>query len=216
MRPDLVIFDCDGVLVDSELVSNEVLSRNLSRHGLDLTARDCLELFIGGTMVRVGEKADEMGARLPPDWIDEIYAEIYARLRQGVPAVDGVEAVLDRLDILRIPYCVASNGSEEKMGITLGQTGLLTRFDGAVFSAHTLKVAKPDPGLFLKAAQAFRAAPDNCIVVEDSLSGARAARDAGMLCYGYAPDGDGAVLKNEGAIVFRNMNDLLSLPGLAC
>lgn len=214
MQPELVIFDCDGVLVDSETVSNEVLARNLTRHGLEMTTAECMSHFVGGTMKSVGETAAGWGADLPSDWIDQIYGEIYARLRQGVPAIDGVVAVLDRIDQAGIPFCVASNGSEEKMAITLGHTGLLSRFESAMFSAHTLGVAKPDPGLYLHAADRFGIRPEACAVIEDSLSGVVAARRAGMKCYGYSAHDDGGRLAEHGAEVFYDMSDLAGLLGL--
>lgn len=214
MRPELVIFDCDGVLVDSETVSNEILARNLTRHGLEMTTDDCMTLFVGGTMKSVGEAAASRGADLPSGWIDQIYGEIYARLRQGVPAIDGVVAVLEQIETVGIPYCVASNGSEEKMGITLGHTGLLKRFEAVMFSAHTLGVAKPDPDMYLHAAAKFGIAPGACAVIEDSLSGATAAKRAGMRCYGYAAHDDGAHLARQGAVVFRQMAELPGLLGI--
>jgi HAD superfamily hydrolase (TIGR01509 family) len=207
-RPDLIIFDCDGVLVDSEFAHNEVLSRNLDRYGLKMSPQACWQQFAGGTMKGVRDTATKMGAVLPTDWIDEIYREIYDRLHQGIQAVEGIAVVLDQLEKVGIPFCVASNGSEEKMSITLGQTGLLGRFDGAIFSAHTVGIAKPDPGLFLHAAGTFGVAPDQCIVVEDSVTGARAARLAGMPCYGYAAHDDGAELIEEKAIIIRHMAEI--------
>ena len=116
-------------------------------------------------MTAIRDKAIEMGANLHSGWIDEIYEMIHARLRQGVPAVDGIAILLDRLKRSGIPFCVASNGSEAKMAITLGQTDLLKHFDGAVFSAHSIGIAKPDPGLFLHASAAFGCDPEHCVVV---------------------------------------------------
>jgi HAD superfamily hydrolase (TIGR01509 family) len=210
-RPDLVIFDCDGVLVDSETLSNKVLAANLTRHGLPMTTERSMELFVGGTMRGVGEQARGMGADLPADWIDEIYEEIYSALRAGVDVIAGIPELLDHLDAARIPYAVGSNGSEAKMQITLGQNGLLDRFKGAIFSAHTLKTAKPDPGLYLAAAAHFDVDPSRAVVVEDSATGATAAARAGMRCLGYAPHGDGAALQAKGAELFDSM---FSVPGL--
>ena len=214
-RPDLVIFDCDGVLVDSETITNRILAANLTRHGLPMTPDGCMDRFVGGTMRGVGEEARAMGADLPADWVDAIYAEIYAALREGVGVIAGIPALLDRLQAEAIPVAVGSNGSEEKMQITLGQTGLLPRFDGAVFSAHTLGVAKPDPGLYLTAARHFGVDPAHAVVVEDSATGATAAARAGMRCLGYAPHGDGARLAAAGAEVFTAMDTVPTLIGLA-
>ncbi len=210
-RPDLVIFDCDGVLVDSETVSNEVLAANLTGHGLPMTPQGCMDLFVGGTIASVEGKARDLGADLPTGWVDEIYGEIYTVLRAGVDVIAGIPELLDRLDAEAIPYAVGSNGSEEKMQITLGQTGLMPRFGDAIFSAHTLGVAKPDPGLYLAAAARFGVDPSRAVVVEDSATGARAAARAGMHCLGYAPHDDGARLKATGAEVFGSM---FAVPGL--
>ncbi len=214
-RPDLVIFDCDGVLVDSETVSNVVLAENLTRHGLPTTPEDCLDLFVGGTMASVGEQARELGATLPVDWVDEIYGEVYTALRAGVDVIAGVPELLDRLEAEGIPVAVGSNGSEEKMQITLGQTGLMSRFGDAVFSAHTLGVAKPDPGLYLAAAAHHGVDPTRAVVVEDSATGARAAQAAGMRCLGYAAHDGGARLAAVGAEVFESMFHVPMLIGLA-
>lgn len=213
-RPELVIFDCDGVLVDSETVSNRVLAANLARHGLPLTVERCMDLFVGGTMAGVADIARQMGADLPDTWVEEVYAETYDALRRGVDVIAGIPALLDRLDAEAIPYAVASNGSDDKMRITLGQNGLWDRFHGRRFSAHALGVAKPDPGLFLAAATQFGVAPSRAVVVEDSATGVTAASRAGMRCLGYAAHGDGATLKAAGAEVFDSMSDVPGLLGL--
>jgi len=214
MRPELVIFDCDGVLVDSEVVSNQVMVNNLARYGLSLTLEECMDRFVGNTMMAVKTNAQNLGAQLPPDWIDEVYEETYARLKQGVPVIEGIAEILDTLDRAGIAYCVASNGSEEKMAITLGHTGLLTRFENAMFSAHSLGTAKPDPQMFLHAAKTFNATPGSCIVIEDSPSGVTAARRANMKCLGYAAHNDGRKLAQEGAEVFHDMSKLIEILGI--
>ena len=206
---DLVIFDCDGVLVDSEVVSNQVLVSNLARYGLNLTLQECMSLFVGGTMVGVRDKARDLGAALPDNWIDEVYAETYDRLRLGVPLVAGVSQLLDRLDQQDIPYCVASNGSPDKMQITLGQNGLWDRFKDVMYSAHVLGTGKPDPAMFLKAAEHFGSARP--VVIEDSENGVTAAIRAQMRCLGFAAHDDGARLAALGAEVF---NDMVEVPAL--
>ncbi len=212
MAPKLVIFDCDGVLVDSEIVSNQVLVENLARYGLHVTLAQCMDLFVGGTMKGVEQQVRNLGADLPTDWVEEIYNETYERLKRGVDPVRGVVDVLDKLDAAGIKYCVASNGSDEKMGITLGQNNMLQRFENAMFSAHELGVAKPDPDLFLIAAGSV--SPADCVVIEDSLSGVKAARAAGMRCFGYHEHGDGAALALEKAILFNDMAMLPKMLGL--
>lgn len=213
-KPELVIFDCDGVLVDSEPISNQVLVDNLAGYGLTLTLAESMDLFVGGTMAGVKVQAEKLGADLPDDWVAQVYAETYTRLSEGVAPVAGVVAVLDRLDEQGIPYCVGSNGSMEKMSITMGQNGLMERFQGAIFSAHVLKVAKPEPELFLNAAAAFGVPPANCVVIEDSVNGVLAAKRARMRCFGYAAHDDGARLAREDAFVFNDMAKLPDLLGL--
>lgn len=202
---DLVIFDCDGVLVDSEPITNALLAENLCGYGLPVTPEDCKALFVGGTMAGVGEEVRRKGIPLPDDWVDAIYRQMYARLADGTPLIPGVVALLDHLDRIGTRYCVASNGSERKMRITLGQNGLWERFQGRVFSAHALGTAKPDPGLFLAAAARMGADPSGCVVVEDSRNGVTAAMRAGMRCLAYVPKGNGTALAALGAEVIRNM-----------
>ncbi len=210
--PKLVVFACDGVLVDSEPVSNQVLIANLARHGLALTMEQSIELFVGGTMSGVMAKARTLGAELPEDWTAEVYTETYARLQQGVPLIPGIPGLLARLDAAGIPVCVASNGSEEKMRITLGQNGLWERFHPlAMFSAHALGVAKPEPGLFLAAASHFGVQARDCLVIENSGSGVTAAVRAGMRCLGFAPQGGGKKLALLGAEVFTEMEEVPAL-----
>ena len=212
--PKLVIFDRDGVLVDSENLSNQVMVNNLTRYGLDVPLRQAMDLFVGGTMASVREQAMRMGAELPVDWVPEVYAEIYARLDQGVPLVSGVNDVLAQLDVAGIATCVASNGSEDKMRITLGQNRLWERFRGAMFSAHALGVAKPEPGLFLAAASHFDVQARDCVVIEDSASGALAAQRAGMRCLGYTELTPADRLEAHGAEIFTDMSEVSHLLGL--
>ncbi|MEP4039142.1 HAD family phosphatase [Pseudophaeobacter sp.] len=213
--PRLVIFDCDGVLVDSERVSNQALIDNLTGHGLKLSLERAMGLFVGGTMTGVMQKAITLGADLHDGWVDEIYAETYAALKAGVQLMPGVTDLLALLDEHQIPCCVASNGSEDKMRITLGQNGLWQRFHPtAMFSAQTLGVAKPDPGLFLAAASHFGVQARDCLVVEDSATGVLAATRAGMRCLGFAPGGTGETLSAQGAEVFSDMSEVPALIGL--
>lgn len=206
--PKLVIFDCDGVIVDSVMAHCEVLANSFSKYGLNLTPEQCRDELGSGKMASIGDAATQLGARLPHDWIDEIYQQIYARLERGVPLIKGIPAVFDHLDNLDIPYCVASNGSKEKMAIMLERKGILRRFEGAIFSAHTINSWKPDPKLFQYAADTMKVLPKDCMVIEDSLTGVVAAKRAQMSCLAYSPDSAGENLKKEGAVVFHDMQDL--------
>ena len=214
MQPKLVIFDCDGVLVDSERATNEVLVAKLGRYGFHVKIEEAFKLFVGGTMAGLRDTAMAQGADLPDNWLDEIYAEMFARLHQGVDLVPGIVAVLDRLDARGIPYGVGSNGPPEKMQITLGGNNVMDRFNGHVYSAHTIGIAKPDPGLYLHVAAQFGIAPAQTAVIEDSATGAKAARLAGMRCFGYAADMPRKGLSDQGAICFDDMADLPDLLNL--
>jgi len=214
MTPDLVIFDCDGVLVDSEPITNRELATDLTAHGLEVTTEECIALFVGGTMQGVYLRAREMGADLPGDWIARFYDRMISALDREVVAVSGVIPALDRVDAAGLSTAIGSNGPLKKMQVTLGRAGLWERFDGRIFSAHDVGVAKPNPGLYLHAAAAMGHAPRRCVVVEDSVSGVRAAVDAGMRCLGYTADASAARLSAAGAEPFDDMADLPGLLGL--
>lgn len=187
-RPAAVLFDCDGVIVDSEGATLDLLIQDLARHGLPLTRHQLESDFIGGTIETVAGRAIAAGARLPDGWVADFYARMYAMLARGTPLIPGLEKVLDRLDGAGIPYAVGSNGPAEKMQISLGPHGLIPRFR-AVLSAQTLGRPKPAPDVYLLAAQACGAAPGDCVVIEDSPTGAMAAQAAGIPCLGFAAHG---------------------------
>ena len=214
MTPKAVIFDCDGVLVDSEVIAFDLLTTDLTDHGLNLPRATLERELIGLTLAGVAAKARTLGADLPEAWVNDFYARLYARLEQGAPLVPGVLSVLDALDAAKIPYAIGSNGSPRKMQITLGQhAGLIDRFGGRIFSGQDMPRAKPFPDVFLHAARAMAVEPSACAVIEDSPTGARAARAAGMRCMGYAPHHSAALLA-EGAEPFARMFDLPRLFGL--
>jgi HAD superfamily hydrolase (TIGR01509 family) len=210
-----VIFDCDGVIVDSEGPTFNLLSQDFAMHGLLLSPEQIARDFTGGTMAGVAGMARARGADLPDSWVDDFYEKLYAHLALGTPLVPGILGVLDRLDARGIPYAVGSNGSDHKMQVTLGQhPGLIARFHGRLFSGQTLGAPKPAPDLYLHAAKSLNAAPPQCVVVEDSPTGARAARAAGIRCLGYAALGHEDALRAEGAEIFFDMAELPGLLGL--
>lgn len=214
MRPAAVIFDCDGVVVDSEHPTLVMVRDDLARYGLRLTLEELEAGYIGGTVETVAEKARANGARLPDDWVSDFYGRMYAMLRASVPLVKGIVGVLDALDSAGIPYAMGSNGTPEKMQITLGQHGLIDRFRGHLYSGQALGRPKPAPDLYLHAAGRLGVEPSACVVVEDSAAGARAARTAGMRCFGYAPKGAHDGLLAEGAVLFNDMAELPALLGV--
>lgn len=214
MPPELIIFDCDGVLVDSEIIFNQVLSEDLFERGLKLNVEQTMALFVGGSMESVEAKITGLGIALPDSWIEGIYAKVLARLEQGVEPIAGIPELLAYLAKTDIPFCVASNGPVHKMNLTLGQNDLLKYFESGLFSAYEINSWKPEPGLFLHAAKQFSVEPQNCVVIEDTGTGTLAAKNAGMPCLGYAPDGPDAKLEVNGAKCFTNMNDVVGLLGL--
>lgn len=210
----LVIFDCDGVLVDSEPITNGLMAKEMTAHGLPMTRDQAIELFVGGTIRSVYEKASAMGAKLPIDWVDGFYDRMIDTLATRVKVIPGVEKVMDRLDKAGLPYCVASNGPMRKMEVTLQRTGLWDRLEGRIYSAHDVGVAKPDPGLFLHAALVSGVYPTNAAVIEDSSSGAQAAKAATMRCFGFTRDTPEDKLTAHGAVPFAQMRSLPKLLGL--
>ncbi|MEI4471670.1 HAD family hydrolase [Frigidibacter sp. MR17.24] len=214
---DAVLFDCDGVIVDSEPPAFELMIADFRAHGVTLSDAEIEETFIGGTIPGVFERARAMGVPLPDGWPDDFYDRLYARLAQGVPLVAGVEALLDRLDAAGVPYAIGSNGSLRKMEITLGQhPRLRDRFAPHIYSGQELGRPKPAPDLYLHAAAALGVAPARAAVVEDSPTGAEAARAAGMDCFGHAGGHAGPArrLAERGARVFHRMDELPALLGL--
>ena len=210
-----VIFDCDGVVMDSEPISFSLLSEQLALHGKPLSHAEMRALFLGGTMRSFWEGARAIGAALPDDWVEAQYQRMFARLAQGTPLVDGILSVLDALDAAGLPYAVGSNGPLRKMEIMFAQhPGLWDRFGGRIFSAQALGAPKPAPDVFLHAAGAMAVAARDCVVIEDSVAGLRAAKAAGMRAFGFAADDDGTALVAAGATVFHHMADLPGLVGL--
>jgi HAD superfamily hydrolase (TIGR01509 family) len=211
--PQLVIFDCDGVLVDSETLGNRAISETVGELGGSLTIAESTRLFRGVKMDRVVRILEErLERRLPASFVPELRERMAALFRTELSMIEGVEQLLDQLSI---PTCVTSNAPVEKLQLTLSVTGLLPRFEGRIFSAYEVGVWKPDPGLYLYAAEAMRAAPESCVVVEDSIPGVEAGVAAGMRVFGFDPTGDGTDLAARGAVVFSSMSQLLGLIGVA-
>jgi HAD superfamily hydrolase (TIGR01509 family) len=210
MTLKLVIFDCDGVLVDTEPLAAEVLSESLTQNGLPMSKSAVMDMFIGGTMLGVRDEALRLGARLPEDWIDEIYRLMFARLDQGVELIPGVLDVIERVEVAGIAKAIASNGPVEKMRRSLGATGLWDRFDGTIHSRED-HAPKPAPDMLLYAMQMVGAERHETVMIDDSTSGCRAARNAGVRCLGFATMGQGSLLAAEGAEVATSMEDILTL-----
>ncbi|MFF8847078.1 HAD family hydrolase [Streptomyces sp. NPDC015127] len=187
MRYDLVIFDNDGVLVDSEPLSNTILAGYLTELGHPTSYEDSLRDYMGAAVHRVHDLVRERtGQVLPVDFDETLHARVFAAFERELAAVDGVTDVLEKLVADGVPYCVASSGSHERIRVGHRTTGLDRWFaDDVVFSAQDVGRGKPAPDLFLHAAARMGVSPERCVVVEDSRLGVQAALAAGMDVYGF-------------------------------
>ncbi|WP_428680446.1 HAD family hydrolase [Reyranella sp.] len=212
----LVIFDCDGVLVDSEPLANTCFARALRREGLDWNVEDTMRRLMGRSMRSCVEIVEgELGRALPVDFVDRLQADTMQAFRDApLRTVPGVVEAIDAIEAAGIATCVASSGGLDKMRVTLGITGLWSRFEGRIFSSTQVPRGKPFPDLFLHAAIEMNEQPFDSVVVEDSLPGIQAARAAGMraLAYVGAPYSDAEALRAAGGRTFDSMS---SLPMLA-
>ncbi|NJD08310.1 MAG: HAD family hydrolase [Methylococcaceae bacterium] len=211
MNYEAIIFDCDGTLVDSERLGNQVLVDCAAELGVPLTLDEALAQFMGGRMAdAVAYIESRLGRRLPADFTERARQRMESVFRAELQVVAGAETVLREL---AIPYCVASSGPRDKIELSLGLTGLLGYFEGRIFSAYEIGRWKPEPDLFLHAAAVLGVSPDRCAVVEDSVLGVRAGVAAGMTVFGYAAMANAEALAASGAQTFDRM-DLL--PSLLC
>ncbi|GHG42843.1 HAD family hydrolase [Streptomyces zaomyceticus] len=186
MRYDLVIFDNDGVLVDSEPISNTLLAAYLTELGHPTTYEESVRDYMGSAMHRIHELVEERsGELLPAEFDATFHARVFAAFQAELEAVPGAVEVLKGLAGAGVPYCVASSGSHERIRVGHRKTGLDAWFrDEIVFSAEDVGRGKPSPDLFLHAASRMGVAPERCVVVEDSRLGVQAALAAGMDVYG--------------------------------
>lgn len=205
MPPELVIFDCDGVLVDTEAVTNAVISDFLQQYGLIIPPNEIITLFSGGTMASVGVEATKRGAQLPNGWLDQIYGVVFDTLRQGVEVIEGVIGLIDALVAQDIAVAIASNGPMQKMEITLRPSGLWDRFAGRIYSGHQYG-PKPAPDMLFQIMTDAGVSRDNTVMIDDMPSGCRAAQAAGITCFGYVADGDPARLEGTGAVPMMSMH----------
>jgi HAD superfamily hydrolase (TIGR01509 family) len=211
LKPDLIIFDCDGVLVDSELLSCQCLSEVLAEFGLQLSVEQALELFLGRSTKAIEQHYRDLGQTLPDDFFPHLKARVLEMFAATLQPIPGVSALLSELNV---PHCVASSSDLDRISLSLDVTGLALHFDERLFSAQMVRHGKPAPDLFLHAARKMQADPARTLVIEDSLSGVQAARAAGMTVWGFVGGShyrgrDGrAILSAAGADrVFAHMSE---------
>jgi HAD superfamily hydrolase (TIGR01509 family) len=207
---DLVIFDCDGVLVDSELITNRVFAEMIGELGASVTLDDMFERFVGRSMADCLVLIRGMiGRDVPAEFVGEYRARTTRALAAELQPVRGIG---EALDALTCRCCVASSGDHEKMRTTLGMTGLLDRFEGRIFSVAQVARGKPAPDVFLFAAAEMGVIPGRAAVVEDTPPGVAAGIAAGMTVFGYAGRTPASRLREAGAnVVFDAMYDLPTL-----
>ncbi|MGW0284321.1 HAD family hydrolase [Streptomyces sp. NPDC003236] len=212
MRYDLVIFDNDGVLVDSEPISNRILAAHLTELGHPTTYEDSIRDYMGSAMHRIHDLVRERtGRRLPDDFDDVFHARVFAAFERELRPVAGVGGVLEKLAADGVPYCVASSGSHERIRVGHRTTGLDRWFtEDRIFSSQDVGRGKPAPDLFLYAAERMGVTPERCLVIEDSPLGVQAAVAAGMDVYGFTAMTPAARLTGAGQL-FSSMGELADL-----
>ena len=202
-----IIFDCDGTLVDSEVLANEVLVETVAEHGLSLSVPEAVHLFRGRKLSEcVAEVEQRLGRSLPREFVTQFRARMADAFRQRLRPVDGA---LELVKTLRQPFCVASSGPREKIELSLSLTGLLPFFRGSIFSSYEVGTWKPEPGLFLHAARAMGVEPADCSVVEDSLPGIQAGLAAGMQVFAFQPNETDPRIPGNVAVI-RHLSELTS------
>jgi HAD superfamily hydrolase (TIGR01509 family) len=210
-KPDLVIFDCDGVLVDSELLSCECLSETLGEIGIEVTIEQALKLFLGRSTAAVTQYCIDRGRPAPATFLPELRSRVRESFKRSLKPIPGIGALLSSFEA---PCCVASSSDLDRVTLSLALTGLAEHFGDRLYTAQMVKHGKPAPDLFLYAAAQMKAAPARSLVIEDSVSGVTAAKAAGMTVWGFVGGShyvsrDGrAMLEDAGADrVFDRMAD---------
>lgn len=210
-EPDLIIFDCDGVLVDSEILSCRCLSKVLAGYGIELGLDQALDLFLGRSVTAVVEHYEALGRSVPEQFSTELGARVHAAFLAALCPIEGVNTVLEGL---QIPHCVASSSDVDRVSFSLSLTGLAPHFDSRLYTSQMVKRGKPAPDLFLYAAERMQAEPGRTLVIEDSISGVTAAKAAGMTVWGFvggshyqSRDGKAILYKAGADRVFGRMAD---------
>ena len=205
----LVIFDCDGVLVDSEGPSNRLVAREITALGWPMSAAESTALFVGRRLSDIPPIIEaEGGCEVPPGWVDMLRCKLIAMLSNEVEAMPGAHQALAATTALGLPFRVASNSSHEEMAVKFDRTQLSGLVLGRLHSARDVRAGKPAPDVFLAAAAAEGVPLGACLVIEDSVPGAMAARAAGMACVGLAPHGDDPALREAGAVLIHSLDEL--------
>ncbi|MBR0701422.1 HAD family hydrolase [Bradyrhizobium diazoefficiens] len=210
-RPDLIIFDCDGVLVDSELLSCRCLSEVLAEFDIALSPQQALELFLGRSTKAIEQHYRDLGQIVPDGFLPRLKSQVLSTFAASLQPIPGIAGVISELPV---PFCVASSSDLDRVALSLDVTGLRAHFGDRLYTAQMVRHGKPAPDLFLLAAEKMGVQPARTLVIEDSVSGVAAGKAAGMTVWGFVGGShyrgrDGrAILSGAGADrVFARMSD---------
>lgn len=204
-----IIFDCDGVLVDSEPIGNQVLVDMANSLGAQIDLDYAMKHFKGSFFADCEQKISKLiNSPIPTTFESDYRKKSFEAFRLGIKPIEGVKNVLDNLTI---PYCVASSGPENKICLNLELTGLMPYFDNKIFSCFSIQKWKPDPGVFLWAAETMGFKPEECLVIEDSLSGVNAAKNGGFDVFGFSAHDYNNELESVAPKTFNDMSELLNM-----
>ncbi|MEN3323033.1 HAD family hydrolase [Mariniflexile soesokkakense] len=204
-----IIFDCDGVLVDSEPISIQILVDMANGYGANIDLTYGMKHFKGSFFDACKANIEQLTNKKLPDTFQEDYRQqSFEAFRKGIKPVKGINEVLNSLDL---PFCVASSGPEDKIKLNLGLAGLLPYFENKIFSCYTIQKWKPDPAVFLWAADTMGFKPSESLVIEDSLSGVKAAKSGGFDVFGFTAHDYNNELEAEATKTFNSMDELLKI-----
>ena len=209
MKYDCIIFDCDGVLVDSEDISNQILVDMANGLGAQIDYQFAKETFVGKSLSSIFTYLEEtIHRKLPESFEKEFRERTFELFKTDLKPIEGIHALLDQLNV---PICVASSGPKDKIKLNLETTGLLDKFQNRIYSSYEIDSWKPSPKLFLHAAQQMGFEPNQCAVVEDSPVGVEAGKNGGFDVFAFTKPNYRSSFESQGARVFFNMNELLAL-----
>ncbi|CAM3401057.1 HAD family phosphatase [Flavobacterium chungbukense] len=209
-----IIFDCDGVLVDTEKIGNGILLAMAQEHGFEMELEDAYRHFNGRNLNDCFRHIEEaIDQKLPENFESEYREKSFEAFKTQVKPMEGVLDFIENIEKLEIPYCVASSGPVEKIRLNLGIAGLLDKFENKLFSSYQINSWKPEPGIFLHAAKEMGFDVKDCIVLEDSKAGVKAGISGGFQVYGFANGYNDEDLKDEGAVLFSSYKELTAILG---
>lgn len=206
-----VLFDCDGVLADSEAIANTLVADDLTARGWAMSSEEAERRFLGLSLPQMMPLIEAELGRMPPGWAEGLSERIAEEMGRRVIAIEGALEAVASVRAMGLGHAVGSNSSRAELEVKLARLGLAEAFGGRVVSYQDVAAGKPAPDIWLRCAALVGAGPEACVVVEDSIAGVRAGRAAGMRVLGYAPNGSADVLAAAGARPFARM---ASLPAL--